>query len=187
MVGPVKLEHIYFGIVVFCFFIALINTKPAMGKKDYFLLIAALFFTVISDLFIIELDKYELGVTTFCVAQLIYFVRHTKKPKYLIYCPLILIPAALVCLFWTQSYLIFISVVYAQCLLLSVVSAIIAFVKKRFLFPNNYFVLVGMVLFLLCDINVALFNLSITDGSIIWFFYAPSQVLLAISARRFER
>lgn len=180
-------EHIYFGIVVCCFLISLINTKPAMGKKDYFLLIAALFFTVISDLCIVEIERYELGVTTFCVVQLIYFVRHTQKSKYLMYCPLVFIPATLAFLFWQQSYLIFISVVYAQCLLLSVVSAIIVFIKKRFIFPNSYFILFGIILFLLCDINVALFNLNITDGRIIWFFYAPSQVLLAFSAHSFAK
>jgi hypothetical protein len=52
----------------------------------------------------------------------------------------------------------------------------------------------GMVLFLLCDINVGLFNLSdfLTVTStyeiiyelsavLMWTFYAPSQVLLALS------
>ena len=50
-----------------------------------------------------------------------------------------------------------------------------------------------MVLFLGCDICVALYNLSETGihmpamsqmaGTLIWFFYAPSQALLAASAK----
>lgn len=161
--------------------------KRVFSKKDYFLLIAAMFFTVVSDLFIIELYKFEIGVTVFCAAQLIYFVRHTKKPKYLIYCPLMIIPAALVYFFLQQSYLFFISAVYAECLILSVGSAVTAFHKKHFPFPNNYIILSGMILFLLCDINVGLFNLSVTDGRIIWVFYAPSQILLAFSAHNFTK
>jgi hypothetical protein len=59
----------------------------------------------------------------------------------------------------------------------------------------------GLVLFLLCDINVGLFNLSgfvsVTgrvveilyslSSILMWTFYAPSQVLIAISSDNFRQ
>ena len=60
---------------------------------------------------------------------------------------------------------------------------------------NRALVLTGLLLFSLCDVNVLLFNLpnyinvEIPSWTfyLIWFFYIPAQVLLAISAVSFKR
>jgi len=67
-------------------------------------------------------------------------------------------------------------------------------IKARRPKANYYLVLAGLVLFALCDLNVMLFNLPRYMGvardfssvfTLIWVFYLPSQVLLAVSALRF--
>ncbi len=52
----------------------------AFYKSDAVLLTAAIAFTAVSDYFILVIDKfYELGVTTFFIAQCIYFFRLYKN------------------------------------------------------------------------------------------------------------
>jgi len=66
--------------------------------------------------------------------------------------------------------------------------ALSAFIRhKAYPFPNRIFVPLGMFMFLLCDINVALMNV-LTPGAgraaariLIWVFYLPSQALLSVS------
>ena len=64
-----------------------------------------------------------------------------------------------------------------------------------FTFPHPIVFLIGLILFLLCDINVLLFNLSsyinvssqmyavlqIASTVLMWAFYLPSQVLIVLS------
>ena len=60
---------------------------------------------------------------------------------------------------------------------------------------NYILVMVGLIFFALCDVNVMLFNLQQYTGAsfefpaafaLIWIFYLPSQVLLAISSLAFN-
>ena len=70
------------------------------------------------------------------------------------------------------------------------------YVSARYLQHNRKLAITGLLLFAACDICVLLFNLPIYMGApewlrgvfpLIWVFYLPSQVLLAISAINFSR
>ena len=164
-----ELYHIQFLFVVLCFLISL--------KSKEALLITAMLLTVCADYCLIISGWYTVGVAVFCAVQAAYIIRHTRKARWLRFLPLAVLPA-LVVYFLTKDLLISIAVVYAQLLLLSVFAA---FLYRKFL------IILGMLLFLLCDICVALYNLGTPVSNLafglIWVFYAPSQMLLATSSK----
>jgi hypothetical protein len=96
----------------------------------------------------------------------------------------------------TPDLLLFISIFYFICILSNVITAsYLAFrdikTKATMLYA------IGMILFLLCDINVGLFNLSgfismprelysviySLSSILMWAFYAPAQVLIVLSGK----
>ncbi len=93
--------------------------------------------------------------------------------------------------------LVLVSVFYFICITTNTISAVLL-TKKPNCTAGNVLFAVGMVLFLLCDINVGIFNLSNIivlpkaiyhniyqlSSVLMWTFYAPAQTLLAISAGR---
>ena len=79
-----------------------------------------------------------------------------------------------------------IALFYAIALVSNVVRAINVCKEQRFPSPNRYMIAYGMILFLLCDVNVALYNTLLSTEMtyvLMWFFYLPSQVLLALSGK----
>jgi hypothetical protein len=67
--------------------------------------------------------------------------------------------------------------------------------KRRQARVNNVLSRLGMSLFVLCDVNVLLWNLredahltAIPEqtGILMWTFYLPAQTMLALSAHDFE-
>jgi len=182
-VNNLPLYHAKFGFIVICFLIALYYKKP----------FAALF-TMWADFFLVIRLQNETGVTIFVAAHLCYIVRFTGSKRLLPFCMLFAIPAFVASRMLGEqfgTYLVFISTIYAQCFLLSLSCALYSFFRKRFPRPNGVFIVTGMLLFMLCDICVLIFNISTSEASyiafgLIWVFYAPSQLLLALSARKFE-
>jgi hypothetical protein len=83
------------------------------------------------------------------------------------------------------------AVVYATLIIAVTVAAF----KRRQARVNNILSRLGMALFLLCDVNVLLWNLrgaGFTEipawtVTIIWMFYLPGQTMLALSAYDFDR
>ncbi len=204
-----------YSIILLCFCYALL----CAGKSTFYLLQAALFFTAISDLFILILDYYFFGVLTFILAQELYSlrlvlidngakigeapVRQGRKQgiAYLRRILLQLTVSFVVCLLLGLAGvklegLLMISIFYFICILTNVISAF-TLVRHQTGNRGNLIYALGMLLFLLCDINVGIFNLSgfismngeayavlYTVSSILmWTFYAPAQVLIAISSR----
>jgi uncharacterized membrane protein YhhN len=171
---------------------------------------AGLFFTLISDLFILILDYYFYGVLVFILVQQLYSLRlillqyegRDSTKKILSYGKRITIQAglaAIVCLILLLSgvsldSLLIASVFYFISIVFNTIAAVCLAIKeckKR----STLLYAVGMLLFLLCDINVGLFNLSSFikmpneiysviysySSILMWTFYAPSQVLIAMS------
>ena len=95
--------------------------------------------------------------------------------------------------------LLVISVFYFICILTNTVRALWAMFHSP---PNSgiFLFAIGMFLFLLCDINVGLFNLTgfislpkdvynavySISSLLMWTFYAPSQVLIALSTQKLD-
>jgi hypothetical protein len=93
---------------------------------------------------------------------------------------------------WIGQYAVPIAaVVYA----ILITAVTIAAFKRRQAHANNILSRTGMVLFLLCDVNVLLWNMRSMAGfteipawtvTIIWMFYLPGQTMLALSACDFD-
>jgi hypothetical protein len=175
-------------------------------------------FTLISDLLILILDYYFYGVLTFIVVQQLYslYLGLKKQQKnginqknkmvwkpflanYAFWLTIQGLLAFAVCYILKQTGveiagLPAASAFYFICILTNTIRADRAAVtapkdKGDVLFA------VGMTLFLLCDINVGLFNLSgflstpnevssviySFSSILMWTFYAPAQVLIALS------
>ena len=165
--------------VILCFvFSLLFNSKK---KESRFLILTSLL-TISADLFLLVLDDYyEIGIAIFCVVQSIYAL--SMKKKTLIIRAVILV--TLVVLFFMKvTQLQNLLAVYSiTCLLLNVVDSF-SFTSKSFT--------IGLILFALCDISVGLFNISDgivgnIAGNLMWIFYLPSQVLIALSGGPHEK
>jgi hypothetical protein len=207
-------SYIKFMVIILCFCYALFAKRRA-DKSILFLMKAGLFFTVISDLLILILDVYFYGVLTFIIVQQVYGIRismenfilqreATSKRIWSSFVRRVLLQLVVS---FTICSLLALSSVELEPLLMASVFYFISIVMNTFVsvktaltYPNSRRVrmfALGMFLFLLCDINVGLFNLSgfiampqstYSDiygisSILMWTFYAPSQVILALSTR----
>lgn len=187
--------------------------------SDTIFLQAGLFFTLISDLLILILDYYFYGVLVFILVQQLYCLRlvllryeqsdygvisYTKVDKdnpFFVYGKQLMLQlgfAISVCLALylagvVMEGLIIVSVFYFISILSNTVHALrYSCIRKE---RSSQLYALGMLLFLLCDINVGLFNLTgfieLSDelnsviysisSILMWTFYAPSQVMIALS------
>jgi hypothetical protein len=199
-------KYIKYLCILLCFLLSILSTKiPRTGLvkyRDILLLQLALLITVIADLCLVIFDFHILGVIFFSFVQIIYCMRYTTKEvkttliNFFITFQFIMLSYVMIELFIKEiSILAPISLFYAICLLSSVTKAMKLWKNDLYTFPNKYMVILGMILFLLCDICVALSNITeilhllgcscirIQQISIflIWVFYLPSQLLLALS------
>lgn len=220
--GSIQLSNwIKFCIIIICFCYALLFSrkyilleKGDVGRSILFLLQTAMLFTLISDLLILILDYYFYGVLTFIVVQLLHGLRLIivdrgwhKNTAYISAALLrrILLQVAVTCvvcyLLLLQgviiNQLLIVSVLYFIGILSNAISAVHIVVKDP-KDKGNLIFAIGIFLFLLCDINVGVFNMSgfITlpqrtyevmyciSSILMWTFYAPSQVLITLSGHR---
>lgn len=201
--GSIALScYIKYTVIILCFCYALFSRGS--NKSISLCLKGALLFTLISDLFILMLDRYFIGILTFIVTQQLYntMLCLKKNQKYAIWAILQVIAAAVICLLLfllkvEPDALLIASIFYFVCILTNTFRAASAvFHDKRD--KGMLLYAIGMILFLLCDINVGLFNLTnfialpdhiyngIYNASsiLMWTFYAPAQVLIALSVKR---
>jgi uncharacterized membrane protein YhhN len=189
----------YAGIVL-CFLFSLLIYK---NKKDTWLVRLALLFTVISDWFLVIMGKdYFIALITFTIAQLMYAVRLWQNDGSIyrnlshIFTRILLLVilefgVRILLIIFKVDFdpLVFLAVIYFSVLLMNVLLSFTQ-IRKNILFP------IGMTLFLCCDILVGLSNIqsymTLSESSflldiincpidLIWVFYFPSQVLLALS------
>jgi hypothetical protein len=205
-------NYIKFAVVVLCFLYAIINRKKSCSKQQTYLCYA-LAFTVISDILLLLSDYYIYGVLTFILAQQLYGMRITAfynrevamksqiNPMTdiilrLLYQQIfaILICAILLFMDVKINALLVLSILYLINICTNVVRSLKLSGYIRGKNDIKYFT-IGMVLFLLCDINVGLFNLSDflplgqtykmiynVSSILMWTFYAPSQVFISLSS-----
>lgn len=180
--------------IIFCFLFALISfQKPLM--------ILGLALTVCADFFLVICDPIEqlLGMVFFLGAQIFYAVflhRQGISKNFLIARIAVSIAVEMVTmaiLGQKVDPLALVSVLYYVNLIMNMVCAFSQYPREKHL-P------IGFLLFILCDTVIGLqvaagSYLPILEGSFIydlifsgfhlsWFFYLPSQVLIAFSARR---
>jgi len=185
--------------------IALGSYRFCKSKKDWFWLIIALGFTVVADFFLILHDWHLPGVAVFCFAHLAYIVRAiSSATDYNISNQDVKLSATPRFHFWRYTViLIGLTAILASFFLevIFVVSGLYAILfigniclSARYLGYNRRLTITGLLLFLACDICVLIYNLPGYFGApqwllgvfpLIWVFYLPSQILIAISAINF--
>ncbi len=187
--------------IILCFLYVILGKK----KERSVYIIAGLFFTVVSDYFLLLTDYFAAGMLSFSVVQTIYCFYCSKNMKqYLIKegIQLCIIGGIFLVLFIgfpiEFDIVLVLSIYYFVHLVSNVLYSWIRSKegKERRLFA------IGMTLFLLCDIHVAIFNagsyLSFSSSRAsqtiyaiasvaMWFYYLPSQVLIAQAGRYIER
>ena len=190
----------YAGILL-CAAITFLARGRELSRGDLRLLQAALLLTVLADTSLLLLNQPVAGVAVFCAVQALHTTRFNGRslknpPKVLLFA----FPIAILLYYLLDSLgMMFnpqfsVTLLYAPLLLISVASAIIAALRCKFPLINAVFMALGMVLFLLCDVNVALYNSlaasmpRISNAALpqIWLYYLPSQVLLALSGIQFK-
>ncbi|MGN9165790.1 lysoplasmalogenase family protein [Tissierellaceae bacterium HCP3S3_D8] len=206
--NTINSDILKFVSILLCLLMTIISRKRPLDNKDILLLQMGMSVTVLADIFLLILDShYKLGVSLFSIVQIIYGIRYRGQKKDQSIRLYIYIFLMLNCLYFAiriftdkAEYLLFISLFYGICLVYSVYSGIVAYGDKRYPKINRTMILLGMILFLLCDINVAIYNIlgyiHSSDGiwnllykisSIsMWLYYLPSQVLLSLSGYDFR-
>ena len=215
-----------FTVIIICFCYAFFSKSN--NKSISYSLKTAMFFTLISDLFILILDYYIYGVLTFIIVQLLYNYRiscHNSKYEvqqqkesaaignnkakemyvnrtWFIFISRMIIQlliASCICLILYLSgveleLLLVASLIYFTGLIINTQAYSVSRGEKS----RDAFFAAGLLLFVMCDINVGLFNLtrfiSIPEETylliynissvLMWVFYAPSQALIALSVEK---
>ena len=185
-----------FAAVAICFIMAVCNKKNVINRRDNKFLVAGLGCTLVADFFLIIIFNYPIGLIFFCIVQVLYVMRFGGI-KTLFWMPFTaVLPIAYFVA--TDDILLALAMAYAQLFLGAYICMLHSIRKKAYPTTNACLVFAGMTLFMLCDISVAIWNLgrmgAITNTNItslayaaIWLFYAPSQVCLAFSARKFAK
>lgn len=193
---PIYLK--YAGVLLCLAVLIAVLIMPG-SDRDNAVMVAALFFTAISDLFILVLDKYyEIGLVTFIIVQSLYVYRlyaDRLKKIYITLCVRLAVMVALIVAFAVMgmlNLLIAECAIYITMLVGNVVDAFIICKKS----VKNLLFAIGLTLFLGCDICVGLDNgvdilgLNMPQTVLnavrfaIWAFYLPSQVLITLSANK---
>lgn len=184
---------IKFLSIFLCFSLAILNINPNHNKLNSGLLITGLFFTVIADyIFLICKNYFPLAIGLFSIVQVLYMIRYNYNNKdkntfYLILSFIIIFSIYFtINIFIKEIKIIFpLGLFYAISLIISLKEGYIQYKYNLYPSPNKDFILLGMILFLLCDINVAIYNtigkMNLIVFILIWIFYLPSQLLLALS------
>lgn len=194
-VGAVQIWCSYSAIII-CFLFAV----SCVNKENGYI-VTGLLFTVLADFFLVVCNPIQQlwGMVFFLPAQICYgiYLHRQALPRCLLPIRIALLVAAEIAtalvLRGHTDLLAVISVAYYVNLILNLVCAF-------FRFKQNKLLAAGFLCFLLCDTVIglqvaALGYLPITEGSVLhriifvdfnvsWFFYLPSQVLIALSSHR---
>ena len=196
--GSLLVYSSYISIVL-CFLFSLIRSKSG----DRFL-ISGLFCTVMADYHLVicsPIQQLE-GMVWFLIAQLLYAVTLHKRSGNTVFIwsrgILTLLAAIIAVIVLTEKTdaLALVSICYYANLIMNIVTAFS-------IFPDNPLLPIGFVLFLCCDTVIGLqaacgTYLAISESSLLyriifmdfhlsWFFYLPSQVLIALSCSHFDK
>jgi len=150
-------------------------------------------FTVAADYFLILRNENLVGVAVFCFAHFFYICRARAqvKPLHAGWVAGMLALAGAVVYLVARGNLYGLASLYAILFFINLFSHILL----RQHINNARMVIIGLVFFVLCDINVLLFNIPRYVGvfpslarvyPFIWIFYLPAQLLLALSAVRWR-
>ena len=172
-------------MIVLNFVVSIIIFIINENRFNIFLTIG-MFFTCLADYNLVVLGKnYELGVVFFTFAQLAYMLMLKTNYKEFLIRLIVIVFLELLSLIIVKelySFLVFITMFYFSIFLTNI---IFGFIKKV-----HILFLIGMILYLICDICVGISsfelfeNTTITEimGRLIFYFYIPGLYLMIIAA-----
>lgn len=181
----------YAGVCV-CFVIAVFTFRRAHSRESAEFLILGLFFTLVSDAFLLFSSFRELGIAAFMCVHLCYIKRYGSPAFQTLL--IIAVSDMLLCLagvFFALNlpYAFMLSGVY----MLLISAATISAFRSNLPQINKRLACIGMVLFLMCDTNVTIIRLAPADSVValavfplIYLFYIPAQACLALSVGEYE-
>jgi hypothetical protein len=186
--------------IILCFLYVILGKRKE--RSEY--IVAGLFFTAVSDYFLLFTDYYAAGMLSFSVVQTIYGIYCSKNLKQYIWkegLQLCMIGVILLGIHITLPVELDIVLLLSIYYFVHLVSNVLcSWFRSREGKERKLFA-IGMTAFLLCDIHVAIFNAGsyLTFGSssvyqimyavatvAMWFYYLPSQVLIAQAGRSTE-
>lgn len=199
--GNISSIYFKYAIIVLSFIITLLIGNHCYNKFDRCFLQCAKFFTLIADYYLLIHDNFIIGIFFFCLVQLTYIIRHSlmehKQYKNVIFLALALVISMVISfkVNYAEKNLIILALIYAALLLTSVYSAVGTLTRGKYTKDGAMLITIGVVLFFFCDLSVGAYNIigktslkmlippnvEFLIGYLIWVFYAPSQVLLALS------
>jgi len=200
---PTKYMYYTFIVINFAFSLWLLKKFRTI---DAMIVSAALFFTMISDTFLVLIQNYKLiAMASFSIVQILYYIRlysfRDVKNKVQLFDILrivilmVVYTAALVIFKDKFDMLIILVVFYFSMLVINFIEGIKYFQKSKMF-------IIGLLLFICCDIMIGVSNgqgyLTINEESLIyklmncgidlgWFFYFPSQILIVLSILEIKR
>jgi len=177
-----------YASIILCFILAFAGYLMSANKKDSKYVLIALGFTLTADIFLLFTTDDFAGVFFFCLVQLTYLKRYNEKFLKFGLVAAVTFICAFFILPFDATYMI--SGLYALLIVSTFASTFTTKIPKI----NVKLAQFGMLLFILCDIHVALYNVLPRDHwyyqivmVAMWFFYLPSQVLIALSASHYSR
>lgn len=195
--APLKSSYFYFGCVCACFLFALLFMKM---KPKSMVVVIALTLTVVADYYLIlNLNALEenrlIGLCVFCGVQLLYAIYTlmlnrsigTRVINIALRIGLCLIVYFVLPLYFELGLIEMISLMYISNFVVSILF-LIAHIKTEWL------MLLGYLLFFICDIFIGLSNGGaaffgitgeflnfITSNDVAFYFYIPGLFLIALS------
>ena len=180
-------DQLKFAFVALCVLASFSYGKRVCDTRDAFYLRIAMCLTVCADFCLLILYQNIPGILFFCCVQCAYTARYGgyRRAALLLAVWAVLFPMFIIMLPFQTA----VSAVYAVSFAFSLFSAAEAFAKKIYPFPNGILALLGMCLFAICDINVAMYNTHIPffDAraavifTVMWAAYLPAQAMLSAS------
>ena len=172
----------YAGIIS-CLFICLFALSQERRNAAR-LQIFVLAFTLTADFFLLFTGFFTLGMLIFLGAHICALIRY--RPRFILpACVCAGIVSLTLGAFMGFPPQAFIPCAYAVLIISVTISTFFAEQPRL----NAIFSRLGMCLFIVCDINVAIFNsaspeltLHAVSSVLMWAFYLPAQTLLALSA-----
>ena len=174
--------------ILLCFILSLLFYHKSTNKEDSRLVCLGLLFTLAADVFLLFGFHQIFGVFLFCIVQLIYLRRFSPRNFKIGACISTSVFSFLIisiALSFSLPALYIIAGLYAYLIISCTISAFSAPLSGF----NRTCVQIGMILFLFCDLNVALFNTLPRNSGYyhiaafsMWLFYLPSQLLLTASS-----
>ena len=172
------ISYLRFLAVAACFLIGVSRRRGAF-------LALGLAFTVVADFCLLIADIRLAGVAIFCAVHVLYIFRSARPPVLAI--ALILTSAALafgISKTGIDDVLSQVSLFYAVLFVFDIACAVL--VPRGDSRINKAFLVSGLILFALCDVNVLLYYLRLegfyeTAIKLVWIFYLPSQLFIAYS------